>query len=356
MQAEVLDEVFRQMWRDYKALVKPALLMAATWVGFAFAYHLLAFNPFLQATGWPIRFGTSDEERFHSALTNVLRPQGLPLIAIQVCLYLFFHLTLINTCRQVRSGKVDLGKALGDAARRWPHYLATVVLLLFIFFAVTGSGTFLANAIAPPPPGYVPSLFQPHFTPVHGAILAAGVAVAIYVGLRWNLFPFAIAIDKAGPLASLSKSWKATKGQWWSMFLALGPLAILLGMIVATVGLVVSLPLTAPAGLTPLFGLPTGQYAPGAYPASLAWNQGATLALNTALFVFLFDVPFVYGHTVVWQISQEQYRPSRPTAAYAKKYVAGPKPAPRMGSTSKYLTQAPSENVPVTAWRPPPKE
>lgn len=355
MQAEVFDEVFRQMWKDYRSLVKPALLMAATWVAFGFAYHILAFNPFLQATGWPIRFGTEDERRFRDALHSVLRPQGLPLIAIQLCFYLFFHLALINTCRQVRTGKPDIRKALGDAARRWPHYFATVTLLLLVFFGVTGGGVYAANALAPPPPGYVPSLFNPHFTPVHGAILAAGIVVALYVGIRWNLFPFAIA-EGAGPLASLSKSWKATKGQWWSTFLALGPLAILLGMIVAAVSLVVSLPLTAPAGLTPLFGLPTGQFAPGAYPASLAWNQGATLALNTLLFVFLFDVPFVYGHTVVWQITQEQYRPSRPTASYARKYATGPKPAARLASTSKYLTQNPSEDIPVTAWRPPPRE
>lgn len=327
MQAEVFDEVFRQMWRDYKALVKPALLMAATWVVFAFAYHLMAVNPFLQATGWPIRFGTADEERFRAALANVLRPQGLPLIAIQVCFYLFFHLALILTCRQVRAGKPDFRKALGDAARRWPHYLATVALLLAIFFLVTGSGGLLANTLAPPPPGHVPSLFQPHVTPVHVATLAVGVIVSLYIGLRWNLFPFAIGLDKAGPLTSLSKSWRATRGQWWSMFMALIPLAILLLLIVAAVGLVVSLPLTLPAGLTPLLGLPTGEYLPGGYPVSLSWNQGATLALNTVLFVFLFDVPFVYGHTVVWELTQEQFKP-RPKPP-PKPKAKGPSPPPK---------------------------
>ncbi|MEM3085901.1 MAG: hypothetical protein QXO51_06710 [Halobacteria archaeon] len=329
MQAEVFDEVFRQMWRDYKALAKPATLMALTWVGFAFAYHMAAVNPFLQATGWPIRFGTADEERFRTAVTEVLRPNGLPLIAVQLCLYLFFHLVLIITCRQVRGGNPDFPKALKDAARSWPRYFATVLLLLAVFFLVAGSGYLLANALAPPPPGYVPSLFQPHVTPVHVAAMVAGVAAAVYIGLRWNLFPFAIALGEAKPLQSLSQSWKATRGQWWSMFMALVPLFILLLIIVAGVGLVVSLPFTLPSGLTPLLALPTGHYSPGEYPLALSWNQGATLALNTVLLVFLLDVPFVYGHTVVWEMTQEQFKPRPKPPPKPKRKAAPPPPPPR---------------------------
>lgn len=322
-----MDQVFRQMWRDYKALVKPALFMAATWIGFAFAYHLNVVNPFLQVTGWPLRFGdTVFFERFQAALGEV-RLRWVPLAVVQMCFYLFFHLTLINTCRQARREKPDLRKALGQAARRWPYYAATAALLILFALGVAGGLYYLGIVLSPLPPGIPPGRLE-GFTAVHGAMAATGVLLALYLGLRLNLFPFAIGLEKAGPRKALAHSWKLTKGQWWSMFMALVPLALLLWMIIFGVGLFASLPLTAPAGLTPFFGLPTGQYAPGTYPVSLSWSQGATLALNTALFVFLFDIPFTYGHMVVWEMATEPERPL-PKRAPKPKRAGPPPPQPK---------------------------
>lgn len=339
-----MDQVFRQMWRDYKALVKPALLMAATWIGFAFAYHFNVVNPFLQVTGWPIRLGASGIERVPEALAAV-RPKWLILVVVQICLYLFFHLALIFTCRQVRREKPDFRKALGSAARRWPAYAATATLLILFALGVAAGLYYLAIALSPLPPGLPPGRLE-GFTPVHGAALAGGLIFALYLGLRLNLFPFAVGLERAGPRKALAHSWKLTKGQWWSMFMALVPLALLLWMVIFGVGLFASLPLTAPAGLTPFFGLPLGQYAPGTYPIALTWNQAATLAMNTALFVFLFDVPFTYGHMVVWEMATEPERPLPRRAPKPKR--AGPPPPPER-------PRAPRPIPEMGAWKLPPE-
>jgi hypothetical protein len=131
------------------------------------------------------------------------------------------------------------------------------------------------------------------------------------------------------------------------MFMALVPLFILLLIIVAVVGLVVSLPLTLPSGLTPLFALPIGQYAPGEYPLALSWNQGATLALNTVLLVFLLDVPFVYGHTVVWEMTQEQFKPRPKPPPKPKRVAPPPREKPKM---------QPRHTSEMGGWRLPPSE
>lgn len=351
-----MDEVFRQMWKDLRVLWKPAALMAATWIVFAFTYHLTVLNPFLNSVGWPLAPDPEQAGRMEAALAEQ-RLRLVPLLAVQGGLYLFFHLALIVTCRQARDKRPDLRRALGDSLRRWPRYIGAALLLVAVAISV-GSALFLAaNALAPPPPGQVVSLLQPHFTPIHGTALGAGAALALYLGLRLNLFPFAIGIDGAGPLAGLRKSWQLTRGRWWSMFFGLVPLGILLLLMVVTLGILLSLPFTLPAGLTPLFALPTGTYPPGAYPPGLSWNQGATLGLVTTLLVFFFDVPFVYGHTVVWEIAKQEFTPSRPTASYAKKYVETARRAPeQIPDAARYAARRAEAGWVPPAWRPPPKE
>ncbi len=349
MLGDVMDQVFRQMWRDYKSLVKPALFMAATWVGFAFAYHFNVVNPFLQATGWPIRLGGPGIERVPEALAAV-RPKWILLVVVQVGLYLFFQLTLIFTCRQVRREKPDLKLAFRQAARRWPTYAATVALLVLLALGVAAGLYFLATAISPLPPGGSPLRLE-GFTPVHGAALAGGLILGLYLGLRLNLIPFAVGIEKAGPRLALARSWRLTKGQWWSMFMALVPLALLLWMIIFGVGLFATLPFTAPAGLTPFFGLPIGTYAPGAYPIALTWNQASALAVNTALFVFLFDVPFTYGHMVVWEMATEPERPLPKRAPKPKR--AGPPPPPERPKAPRPIPEMGAWKLPPEPAKPP---
>ncbi len=344
-----MDQVFRQMWRDYKALVKPGLLMAATWIGFAFAYHFNIVNPFLQVTGWPLRFDEAGAARFQEAVASV-RMRWLPLFAVQTCFYLFFHLTLIFTCRQVRREKPDFRKALGSAARRWPAYAATTALLILFALGVAGGLYYLGITLSPLPPG-VPPLRIEGFTPVHGAMLATGLLLALYLGLRLNLFPFAVGLEKAGPRKALAHSWKLTKGQWWSMFMALVPLALLLLMIIFGVSIVASLPFTVPAGLTPGLGLPLGQYAPGTYPLALSWNQAETLAMNTALFVFLFDIPFTYGHMVVWEMATEPERPLPRRAPKPKR--AGPPPPPERPKPARPIPEMGAWKLPPEPAKPP---
>jgi hypothetical protein len=59
-------------------------------------------------------------------------------------------------------------------------------------------------------------------------LLIAG-AVIFYVLFRWIFAPTAIAIERAGPLAGLNRSWKLTKGNLWR----LGVLVIGIGLLTA---------------------------------------------------------------------------------------------------------------------------
>ena len=58
-------------------------------------------------------------------------------------------------------------------------------------------------------------------------ILLIGGAIVFYVLFRWAFAPTAIAIDRAGPVSGLNRSWKLTRGNLWR----LGVLVIGIGLL-----------------------------------------------------------------------------------------------------------------------------
>lgn len=60
-------------------------------------------------------------------------------------------------------------------------------------------------------------------------LLLIGGAIVFYVLFRWAFAPTAIAIDRAGPLSGLNRSWKLTRGNLWR----LGVLVIGIGLLTA---------------------------------------------------------------------------------------------------------------------------
>jgi hypothetical protein len=78
------------------------------------------------------------------------------------------------------------------------------------------------------------------------ALLVAGVAAAIYLGLMFSLYPYLIVDKNAGPVEALGRSRRVTSGArgWLFVFGLLLGLINVLGALVVLIGLFVTLPVT----------------------------------------------------------------------------------------------------------------
>ncbi len=90
-------------------------------------------------------------------------------------------------------------------------------------------------------------------------IVLAGILLliipGIYFAVRLYLYPNAIVVDRKGPLESLKRSWKVTKGKWWLTFgigLVIG-LITLVALIPAIILMVVASDVGVIIGSTLLF-------------------------------------------------------------------------------------------------------
>ena len=133
-------------------------------------------------------------------------------------------------------GKAVLGQPLGfrDAwAQVRPALLRLVALSLLL--------TIIAGAIA-----FVGVLVGVAVIAVGGAVLAvvgvplilAGLAGALWVGIRLSLAPSALVLERVGIGTSLRRSWALVKGDWWRVF----GITVLTIMVAVFVSLVIQVP------------------------------------------------------------------------------------------------------------------
>src|SRR2546427_13192134 len=97
--------------------------------------------------------------------------------------------------------------------------------------------------------------------------LAVGGLVALYVSIRLSLNAPAIRMESKGAVDGLMRSWKLTKGHWWSLFGALFVVGILL--------LAITLAITLPAALIPG---PVPTFAAAAIASGLVGSLSVILA------------------------------------------------------------------------------
>lgn len=77
-------------------------------------------------------------------------------------------------------------------------------------------------------------------------LMVAGIGAGIFFGVRLALFAYFIVDAGSGPIDALKRSWKATRGVFWKLFLfgiVVGAIN-LVGIIFLLVGLLVTLPTT----------------------------------------------------------------------------------------------------------------
>jgi hypothetical protein len=114
-----------------------------------------------------------------------------------------------------RGGRATASEAAGSAVT--PTFIAllsgVVVVLVVVGLAVMPT---LLLAVARGPVGIVG---------VIAFILA--IAIILYILLRWALAPTAIALEGAGPITALSRSWQVTEGNLWR----LGVLVVAVGLL-----------------------------------------------------------------------------------------------------------------------------
>jgi hypothetical protein len=161
-------------------------------------------------------------------------------------------------------------------------------------------------------------------------LLVAGAAI-FYLLFRWALAPTAIAIDRAGPLNGLNRSWKLTKGNLWR-----------LGVLVIGIGL-----LTGPWSIA----------------GSLLFLSGNVVAgfvvsmVGTLLFGALPSVvvTIAYGDiTGRWRAAAAAAQAAPPAPEWWTPAVTPtPEPAPGIDVEAAGPAVGPSESQVPVAWPPP---
>jgi len=122
-----------------------------------------------------------------------------------------------------------LGPAVGRAAVAFLSVIVVALAMVGLLFIplILFSGAVIAGGAAGVAIGLI--------------IVLIGGAFVFYVLFRWAFAPTAIAIDRAGPLSGLNRSWKLTRGNLWR----LGVLVIGIGLLTGPWSLAGSLLLLA---------------------------------------------------------------------------------------------------------------
>jgi hypothetical protein len=186
-------DTFIGHWMTFVALSLPAVLVS-----------LLSFG----------LYGSRADASF--VLTELLALLVFAAIGVFVPVSIAMATDDVHAGRRV-SALAVLGPAVGRAAVALVS--AIVVWLATIGLLIVPAFLFSAGVVAGGAGGAVFGLVA----------LLAGGAVIFYVLFRWAFSPIAIAIDRAGPLGGLSRSWTLTRGNLWR----LGVLIIGIGVLTA---------------------------------------------------------------------------------------------------------------------------
>lgn len=183
-----------------------------------------------------------------------------------------------------------------------------------------------------------------------GLFLLASLVGALFLGVKWIYYGQALALENAGGLEPLRRSWRLTTGHFWR---TLGWL-LLVGVLVLAVYLVVMGPLSLVTGVSPI-GMnpaldPAGQAAVGA--GGLA---GALSSLVSTVLSLLIS-PFVVIFYTVMYLDQRRRKGETITgvaagASSAPQYETRPHgetPADRLGRSGGSYGSPPSGERPAT--------
>jgi MFS family permease len=136
--------------------------------------------------------------------------------------------------RRLRGEATTLEKALRRGWQKFPSILGANLPLGLLFFAVIFIPLLLLLPLALVGPTFDPSSA---LASICGAlaIFVVGGIIAIYIGVAMSLYAPAIMMEDANAVGGLSRSWRLTKGHWWSIFGALLAVTILAGIIVGVI-------------------------------------------------------------------------------------------------------------------------
>ena len=220
--------------------------------------------------------------------TTAAQPVDL-LALLFIPLGIYVSISIAMATDDVHAGRgASVGRVLGPAVGRTVVAILSAIVVWIVVFGllIVPIVLFSLAIVAGGAGGAVLGLIL---------LLAAG-AVIFYVLFRWAFAPTAIAIDRAGPLNSLNRSWKLTKGNLWRLGvlvigigLLTGPWSlagsllalsgnVAAGAIVSVVGALLFGAL-APIVVTIAYGDITGRWrevaAPAAPPAAEVWVGAA---------------------------------------------------------------------------------
>ena len=141
-----------------------------------------------------------------------------------------FLISMIGTLALIRlaiAGGQSVGGAIRAALSRAPAYLAAMILWA-LPFGLVGFGlvSLMAETPESPPPAAA-----------FGILILA--IVALFVIIRMAFTSSVAAVENAGPIGILKRSWDLTRGNWWRLFaffLLLGIAAGVLLLAVEAVG------------------------------------------------------------------------------------------------------------------------
>ena len=76
---------------------------------------------------------------------------------------------------------------------------------------------------------------------IGGLLTLTGIAIAVWLGVRWFSASFAVVIEGKGPIAGLGRSWNLVTGSWWRVF---G-----IGLVIFIVAIVAAMVISIPIGI-----------------------------------------------------------------------------------------------------------
>jgi hypothetical protein len=135
--------------------------------------------------------------------------------------------------RRFRGEAITLERALRRGFEKFPRVLGASLLLTLLAFGLV----FLPLLILIPAVMSGPSASSANIAAICGSLVGfvIGGIVALYVVIAMSLNTPAIMLENTNAIEGLSRSWRLTKGHWWSLFGAFLVAAILGGLISAAI-------------------------------------------------------------------------------------------------------------------------
>ena len=80
---------------------------------------------------------------------------------------------------------------------------------------------------------------------IGGLLTLAGIAIAVWLGIRWFSASFAVVIEGKGPIAGLGRSWNLVTGSWWRVF----GIVLVIAIVAIVAAMVISIPIGIIGGI-----------------------------------------------------------------------------------------------------------